>query len=378
MPAQPAFSVLSTSPSPLRPLRRLRPLRLSAYLRSDLSRPPSSQLPAVPRRPVRLALRYLDAESWRRAGWCCSSPTRPSRSGWSRTLGSLPILLFTLYGGVLADRVNKHRLVLVLQCLMLCEALALGDPHRAPPGHGALGHGAGRVLRPPLAFEVPTRQAFIARDRGASRPDERDRARLQRLQRGAGGRPGHRRRAHRDGGDGGLLLRQRGELSRGDRRPAPDAGRRRGRAGPCPEAAFRERSARGSATSSVTAGRARLILIADVQRVRLFVPHHDAGVRARRAAPSAGGYGALVSAVGVGAAVGALSIAAFGSRVRQGRMVIGGAGAVRRGTGRERAGAQVRAGAAAVHCLRIHDGALRHHGQHACSSGRRPTICAGA
>jgi MFS family permease len=40
----------------------------------------------------------------------------------------------------------------------------------------------------------------------------------------------------------------------------------------------------------------------------------------------AGGYGAVVSGVGVGAAIGALSIAAFGSRVRQGRMAVGGAG----------------------------------------------------
>ena len=45
--------------------------------------------------------------------------------GLVTALGSLPILLFTLYGGVVADRVDKRRLVLVLQCLMLLEALTL-------------------------------------------------------------------------------------------------------------------------------------------------------------------------------------------------------------------------------------------------------------
>ena len=46
--------------------------------------------------------------------------------GLVTTMGSIPILLFTLYGGVIADRVNKHRLVLILQSLMLTEALLLG------------------------------------------------------------------------------------------------------------------------------------------------------------------------------------------------------------------------------------------------------------
>jgi MFS family permease len=34
--------------------------------------------------------------------------------GLVTALGTLPILCFTLYGGVVADRVNKHRLVLIL------------------------------------------------------------------------------------------------------------------------------------------------------------------------------------------------------------------------------------------------------------------------
>ena len=82
--------------------------------------------------------------------------------GLVTALGSLPILLFTLYGGVVADRVNKHRLVLVLQSLMLVEALLLGILTRL---HLVTVHWvmALAVFFGFLsAFEVPTRQALIA------------------------------------------------------------------------------------------------------------------------------------------------------------------------------------------------------------------------
>ncbi|HZA92033.1 MAG TPA: MFS transporter, partial [Gemmatimonadales bacterium] len=46
--------------------------------------------------------------------------------GLVTALGSLPVLLFSLYGGVIADRVNKRQFILVLQSLMLVEALTLG------------------------------------------------------------------------------------------------------------------------------------------------------------------------------------------------------------------------------------------------------------
>jgi MFS family permease len=39
--------------------------------------------------------------------------------------GSLPVLLFSLYGGVIADRRNKLRIVIVCQALLLVEATAL-------------------------------------------------------------------------------------------------------------------------------------------------------------------------------------------------------------------------------------------------------------
>lgn len=82
--------------------------------------------------------------------------------GLVTTLGSLPVLLFTLYGGVLADRVNKHRAIVILQCFMLLDALAL-----------ALLTQLGLItvfwvmtlavfFGLLTAFEVPTRQAFVA------------------------------------------------------------------------------------------------------------------------------------------------------------------------------------------------------------------------
>ncbi len=82
--------------------------------------------------------------------------------GLVTTLGSLPILLFTLYGGVVADRVDRHRFLIVLQSLMLGEALVLGTLV-------ALGRITVEwvmilaILFGLLsAFEVPVRQAFTA------------------------------------------------------------------------------------------------------------------------------------------------------------------------------------------------------------------------
>jgi MFS family permease len=82
--------------------------------------------------------------------------------GLVTTMGSLPILLFTLYGGVLADRVNKHRTVVVLQALMLVEALALGILTQL--GLITVNWVMGLAVFYGLlaAFEVPTRQAMIS------------------------------------------------------------------------------------------------------------------------------------------------------------------------------------------------------------------------
>jgi len=81
--------------------------------------------------------------------------------GLVSALGSLPILLFTLWGGVLADRVRRRRALVLLQSLMLLDALTLGV--LTVTGHVtvywvmalAVIHGTSS------AFEVPIRQTYV-------------------------------------------------------------------------------------------------------------------------------------------------------------------------------------------------------------------------
>ena len=82
--------------------------------------------------------------------------------GLVTALGALPILLFTLYGGVLADRVNRRKTVMVLQALLAVEALALAI--LVVLDHVTVGWIMGLALFTGLvtAFEVPIRQAMVA------------------------------------------------------------------------------------------------------------------------------------------------------------------------------------------------------------------------
>jgi MFS family permease len=95
-------------------------------------------------------------------GWVVLEMTNsPFQVGLVSTLSALPVLLFTLYGGVVADRRNKHRLVLLLQTAMLIEALALAV--LTDTGQitllwiQVLAVIAGLLA----AFEIPARQAFV-------------------------------------------------------------------------------------------------------------------------------------------------------------------------------------------------------------------------
>lgn len=81
--------------------------------------------------------------------------------GLVSTLGTLPVLAFTLYGGAVADRVNKHRWILLLQSLMVVPVLGLAvlvQLNRASVTAVAI---AALVLGVLNAFEVPARQAFV-------------------------------------------------------------------------------------------------------------------------------------------------------------------------------------------------------------------------
>lgn len=85
----------------------------------------------------------------------------PFLVGLVTSLESFPILLLTLYGGVLADRVDKRKAIGFLQAGMLLESLALTI--LTATGHVTVGWVM--VLAPVLgvfaAFEVPIRQAFM-------------------------------------------------------------------------------------------------------------------------------------------------------------------------------------------------------------------------
>ncbi len=95
-------------------------------------------------------------------GWLVLQLTNsPFQVGLVTTLSSLPVLFFTLPGGVLADRMDKRRLILLLQAGMLAEALTLGTliaTGRVTVGWVmALAFAYGILT----AFEVPARQAFV-------------------------------------------------------------------------------------------------------------------------------------------------------------------------------------------------------------------------
>jgi MFS family permease len=82
--------------------------------------------------------------------------------GLVAALGATPILLFTLYGGVLADRVNRRKTVMALQGLLAVEALALAI--LVAINHITVGWIMGLALFTGLvtAFEVPVRQSMVA------------------------------------------------------------------------------------------------------------------------------------------------------------------------------------------------------------------------
>ena len=95
-------------------------------------------------------------------GWLVLQLTHSAfQVGLVTTIGTLPVLLFTLYGGVVADRVNKRRFLLVLQSLMLLEALALA----VLTATGRVTVGWVMVLAAVQglcsAFEIPARQSFL-------------------------------------------------------------------------------------------------------------------------------------------------------------------------------------------------------------------------
>ncbi len=261
-------------------------------------------------------------------GWLVLQLTNSAFAvGLVTTLGSLPILLFTLYGGVLADRVDKHRLILILQSLMLCEALTLGVLtafHWVTVGWVV---GLAIFFGLLAAFEVPTRQAFVVELVG--RDDLMNAIALNssafNLSRVIGPAVA------------GVLIAALGlaacffanalsyiAVIAGLLMMRFPAGARVARGG----TGFREGLLEGYRYIAGERWARTLILMTATLSVFGYSFLTMLPVYARDVLHTgAGGYGLVVSAVGVGAAAGALGIAALGSRIRHGRVAVGAAGA---------------------------------------------------
>src|SRR4030042_5176591 len=95
-------------------------------------------------------------------GWLVYSLTKsPFYLGLVAAAGSLPILLFTFAGGIVADRFRKRNLLLMTQALSILPALLLGiltDSKLIEVWHVAL---LAALLGTVNAFDIPARQSFI-------------------------------------------------------------------------------------------------------------------------------------------------------------------------------------------------------------------------
>jgi MFS family permease len=81
--------------------------------------------------------------------------------GLAATLATLPVLFLTLYGGVVADRVDRRRFIMFLQSMMLVEAAVMAGLTLTHHITVEWIWGLAVVFGIATAFEVPTRQAFL-------------------------------------------------------------------------------------------------------------------------------------------------------------------------------------------------------------------------
>ena len=199
-----------------------------------------------------------------------------------------PTLVLSMYGGVLADRYDKRRVLVITQALMGVLALA-ARPARRHRRRGAVARlRAGRRPGRGLGHRRPGAAGVRLGDGRPGAPDQRGEPELLDLQRrpagrARGGRRGHRRGVgqHRSG-----VLHQRRQLRLHHRRPARHAGR-----GAAPEPARRPGPgsvARGSGVHVVAPrpGAGHGARLRD-RHLRLQLPGHDRahvprGVRPRR------------------------------------------------------------------------------------------------
>jgi MFS family permease len=95
-------------------------------------------------------------------GWLVLELTdSPFYVGLTSALGSLGVLLFTLYAGVVADRVDKHRAIIVTQSLQMVQAFALAALVLGGQVTVTRVMALAAALGVVAAFDIPIRQSFI-------------------------------------------------------------------------------------------------------------------------------------------------------------------------------------------------------------------------
>ncbi len=171
-----AHRVVHLTPTCLRPY----PLHPPRYLRRrPRALPPSRSLPPAPgvfaRTAAALAFRDFRV-LW--LGACTSSVgtwmqkvaqswlvLELTDSAWYLALdsfvGELPLLLFTLIGGVVADRRDRRKLLLASQVVQMSSAFALAAARRGRPRHGLVRHRALVLSGCAQAFGGPAYQSLI-------------------------------------------------------------------------------------------------------------------------------------------------------------------------------------------------------------------------
>ncbi len=164
-------------------------------------------------------------------------------------LQTLPVLLLGPYGGVIADRVDKRRLMIALQSAMGIQALVLG----LLTVTGAVQVWEIGILAAMLgfnnAFENPARQSFMMELVGAEHLRNAVSLNSVLVNVGPRDRPGRRRDPHRHRRRGRLLPGQRRQLHRG-RALADHHGPHRARDRQPPRPAPAASCARACATSA--------------------------------------------------------------------------------------------------------------------------------
>ena len=129
------------------------------FLASHLSRAAASQFPALLLRAARVAHRHLDATD--RLSWLIYDMTGSKfLLGAIAAVGSAPMMLFSIWGGLLADRHPKRTILIITQIFEMFFAFLLAAIiwlHLATPTVIMIIAAVNGIA---LGFEMPARQAF--------------------------------------------------------------------------------------------------------------------------------------------------------------------------------------------------------------------------